>query len=80
MTPISKAIDILEKINNGEISESEWKECSEYQRRNLKRKALVVVGEVQSSLISYGEDSMELQNMESHLRYWEKVKVEIKIF
>ena len=37
-----------------------------------------VVDEVTSALYEYGNDSHELQNMDSELRFWESVKQEIK--
>ena len=35
--------------------------------------------EIEDALDKYGRDSMELQNMDSEFRFWNKVKCEIRI-
>lgn len=68
-----KALEILEKINNSPITKSDWESCSEYARKDLSRKGLIVVNYIESALTEYGNISMELQNMDSEFRYWYKV-------
>ena len=80
MTATEKAREILERINNGKISKAIWDNCSDYGEKELKRKALIVLDEVESALIDYGKESMELQNMDSELRYWDSVKEAVKSF
>ena len=46
MTPKEKSIYILEKMNNGKISKALWDNCSDYARRDLKRKAMIVIAEI----------------------------------
>lgn len=76
-----KAKDILEKINGGKISKERWKNASNSTKETIKQLALIVVKEIESALTEYGKgDSMELQNMDSEFRYWDKVKQEIKSF
>lgn len=80
MTATEKAKEILEKINNGKISKALWKNCSDYDRKDLKRKALIVLDEVESALTEYGKESMELQNMDSEFRYWDSVRNAVESF
>jgi hypothetical protein len=39
--------------------------------------ALIAVDEIEKALTEYGEDSNELQNMDSEFRWWEEVKLEL---
>lgn len=80
MTPEEKAIAILEKINNGKISKELLENCSDYTKKDLKRKVFIVIDEIESALIEYGNDSMELQNMDSEFRYWDSVREAVKSF
>lgn len=80
MKPSEKARDILEKINNGKISKSDWDKATDYAKQDLKRKALIVIDEIESALLDYGKSSFELQNMETEFRYWEWVQLAIKQF
>lgn len=80
MTATEKATEILEKINNGKISKALWENCSDYAKKDLKRKALIVVDEIEIALTEYGKDTMELQNMDSEFRYWDSVKEAVRFF
>lgn len=80
MKAVEKAREILEKINNGKISKALWDNCSDYARKDLKRKALIVIDEVKSALTDYGKESMELQNMDSEFRYWDSVRKAVESF
>ena len=80
MTPEEKAIAIIEKINNGIISKELWENCSDYAKKDLKRKVFIVIDEIESALIEYGNDFMELQNMDSEFRYWDSVREAVKSF
>jgi hypothetical protein len=75
-----KAVAILEKINNGKISKALWENCSDYAKKDLKRKAFIVLDEIESALTEYGKESMELQNMDSEFRYWDSVRAAITAF
>lgn len=44
-----------------------------------KQLALIAVEEIKKALIDYAEDVFELQNMDSELRYWDEVEVEINL-
>lgn len=57
---------------------------SKFYSKSLKAKpsgdyALICVDEIISALIMYGEERMELQNMDSELRFWDSVKTEVKL-
>jgi hypothetical protein len=80
MEASEKARQILEKINNGKISKALWENCSDYAKKDLKRKALIVLDEIESALTEYGKDSLELQNMDSEFRYWDSVREAVNYF
>jgi len=44
------------------------------QKKDLKRKALIVLDEIESALTDYGKETMDLQNMDSEFRYWDSVR------
>ena len=76
MNAKEKTINILEKINNGKISEALWNNCSEYAKKDLKRKALIVVDEIinENKLFPYNTIFYE------RMIFWENVKKEIEAF
>mgnify|MGYP006347958359 FL=1 len=47
-----KAKDILEKVNNGKISKALWDNCSDYAKKDLKRKAFLIVDEDNGEVVS----------------------------
>lgn len=68
-----KAKELYDKF----LSHSE----SFHEKEHTKECALICVEEIEKALTEYGKgDSMELQNMDSEFRYWDKVKQEIKSF
>jgi len=73
MTTKKKAKQLLEKMNNAPISESEWDNCSEYARNDLKRKAIIVCDEILSLALS--NDSASI----STYKFYLDVKIELKI-
>ena len=44
-----------------------------------KALAELMVKEIETALDNYGQESMELQNMDSEFRFWNKVKCEIRL-
>ena len=68
-TPSQKAKKIVSKMQSiiWDENKSEAKYC-----------ALIAINEIEDALFYYGKESMELQNMDSYFRYWDKVKEEIK--
>jgi hypothetical protein len=40
--------------------------------------AIIAVDEIIEALYNYGNESMELQNMDSEFRYWDSVKTELE--
>lgn len=84
MTPKQKAEQLLERfkrmpldmlyyeygesfVSTGQITHNSARVC-----------AIILVYEVLDTLTKYGEESMELQNMDSELRYWHAVLDELK--
>ena len=49
-------------------------------QRFSKGYALICIDEIEKALTEYGEISMELQNMDSEFRYWDKVREAVKSF
>jgi len=69
MTPKEKAKQLIDKMHSisGHV-------------RFSKEYALICIDEIESALIDYGRESMELQNMDSEFRYWGSVKNAVKSF
>ena len=74
-----KAWEILSKINNGEITTEMWSNGSDYAKKDLKRKALIVVYEVISELHSV-ELNHDLDLSTNLIPYWNGVKDAILSF
>jgi len=70
-----KAVELLEKINNGKITKELWDNCSEYARNDLKRKAIILIDEVVSEILEFDNTDGYAQ---SRLDYWQQVKTEIE--
>ncbi len=75
MTPKEKAIELLSKINNGEITDEIWENASAYAKSDLKRKALIVVSEVIATDMLIDEEIFV--NTVSYVGFWEQVNREI---
>lgn len=67
MTPREKALDLIDKMYS----------ISGHRRFSICY-ALICSEEIEEVLNEYGKSSMELQNMDSELRFWDKVKIELK--
>lgn len=76
MSPFTKAKEILEKINNGKISKALWNNCSDFAKKDLKRKALIVVDEIisENKLFPYNTIFYE------RINFWQDVKKVINSF
>ena len=61
-----KAKDTLEKVNNGKISKALWDNCSDYAKKDLKRKAFLIVDEVISALNNLGNELCDKQGNDSY--------------
>ena len=66
MTHLEKAKDVLEKVNNGKISKTLWDNCSDYAKKDLKRKAFLIIDEVISALSDLGNELHEKQGSDSY--------------
>jgi len=78
MTPKQKAKQLIDRY-------VDIMPCLQIQTGNLiiehaKKCALICVQEIELSLIDYGRESMELQNMDSEFRFFSEVKAEINSF
>lgn len=47
---------------------------------DIKAVSIFTVGEIDKALTQYGQDSMELQNMDNEFRFWDKVRDKIKAY
>lgn len=74
-----KAWDILSKINNQEIDSEMWSKASDYAKKDLKRKAVIVVDEIVSELRSV-EFNYDLDFTQNLFHYWKGVKDAIESF
>ncbi len=73
MTPKEKAKELYSKFEDSitGLDGDEW-------YNSAKQCALICVDAMEKTLTEYGEDSHELQNMDSYFRYLENVKQEIE--
>ena len=69
MTPKEKAEQLIDKMFS----------ISGHSRFS-KGYALICIDEIESALTNYGNESMELQNMDSEFRYWDSVREAVKSF
>jgi hypothetical protein len=72
MKPYEKAWDLLSKINGQEIDTEMWENASDYARRDLKRKANIVIDEVIGTEMLIDEDTYV--EKKSYLAYWQEVR------
>ncbi len=75
----TKAWDILSKINGEKIDPEAWSNASDYAKKDLKRKALVVIDEIVSELRSV-EFNYDLNFTTDLFVYWKSVKDAILSF
>lgn len=75
-TPKEKAIDLLSKINNQEITPKIWREASEYAKKDLRRKAHIITDEVIENL-----EGLCISHLGTYLNpkisYWQEIKTEL---
>ena len=76
-TPKEKVIDLLSKINNEEITPEIWNEASEYAKKDLKRKAYIVVSEILDSIPSRVYWRTYDDETPSAITFWQEVKAEL---
>ena len=76
-TPKEKVIDLLSKINNEEITPEIWNEYSEYAKKDLKRKAYIVVSEILDSIPSRVYWRTYDDETPSAITFWQEVKTEL---
>lgn len=71
MKPYEKAWDLLSKINGQEIDYEMWEKASDYAKKDLKRKANIVIDEVIGTEMLIDEDTYV--EKKSYLAYWKEV-------
>jgi hypothetical protein len=49
-TPLEKTWTLLSKMNNSLITQEDWQNASDYAKKDLKRKCLLVIDEVIENL------------------------------
>ena len=69
MTPAEKANQLVQIYH---------KEMGNLWVFQAKKCALIAVDEIITALYSFGNETLNLQNMDSDFRYWEEVKQEIE--
>jgi predicted RNA methylase len=72
MKAYEKAWDLLSKINGQVIDDEIWNDASDYAKKDLKRKANIVIDEVIDTEMLIDEDTYV--ETKSHLTYWLKVR------
>jgi len=80
MTAKEKAEQLIYMINIPVSCKVGHKMSIPISLHNEQKKAfaLIVISEITQSLINYGNDTNELQNMDGELRWWDNVKSEIE--
>ncbi len=82
ITPKEKAWQLIEKLNHATmpLALSEWVSASHYAKDNLKRKALIIVDEVENVGIFMSEECAKEENYspETTEEFWEQVRKEIE--
>lgn len=79
LTAKQKARQLLEKVNNGVISDLLWQVASEYAKSDLKRKTFIIVDELINSYSQFtGMHDQDFFDAECY--YWKNVRNEITIF
>ena len=72
MIPLEKALDIMSKINGQTLTLKTWQEATCFSKKDLKRKAFIVVDEVIDVLRNTVYYKQETYN------YWITVRLEIE--
>jgi hypothetical protein len=72
MRAYEKAWDLLSKINGQEIDNEMWDKASDYAKKDLKRKANIVIDEVIGTEMLIDEDTYV--EKKSYLMYWLEVR------
>lgn len=74
MTPQEKANEIIKNFGgyvHGYVGNIEYPDILKTRQKEISKN---VVNTIIEALIEYGQDNMELQNMDSEIRYWNHVK------
>ena len=61
-----KVLNLLSKINNKEVTSQVWNDASDYAKKDLKRKAFLIVDEVISALNNLGNELCDKQGNDSY--------------
>lgn len=72
MKAYEKVWDLLSKINGQVIDYETWNKTSDFAKKDLKRKANIVIDEVIGTEMLIDEDTYV--ETKSYLAYWQKVR------
>lgn len=72
MKAYQKAWDLLEKINGQPIDKETWEKASDYAKKDLKRKANIIIDEVIGTEMLI--DELTYVENKSYKAYWEEVR------
>jgi hypothetical protein len=72
MKAYEKAWDLLSKINGQAIDDKMWNKASDYAKKDLKRKANIVIDEVIGTEMLIDEHTYV--ETKTHLAYWLEVR------
>ena len=80
MTPLEKAKELLDKMNNEKIGYSVWKKASDYAKKDLKRKVLIVIVEIENVGCWVSKECAEKEgfSIETTEEFWQDVRLELE--
>ena len=82
MTPNQKAKELLDKMNNQVIKKNDWNKASDYAKKDLKRKCLIVIDEIMNVGCWVSKECAEKEGFgnETTEEFWIEVGLEIESF
>jgi len=82
MTPLEKAKELLDKMNNQVIKTKDWEKSSDYAKSDLKRKVFIVIDEIENVGCWVGKECAEKEGfgIETTEEFWQDVRLELERF
>ena len=82
MTPLEKAKELLDKMNNQVIKPKDWQKASDYAKFDLKRKVSIVIDEIENVGCWVSKECAEKEGFEpeSTEEFWQDVRLELERF
>jgi transcription elongation factor GreA-like protein len=80
MTAKEKAKELLDKMNNQVVKKDDWDKASEYAKKDLKRKCLIVIDEIENVGCFVGKEcaTKEGFGVETTEEFWQDVRLEME--